>query len=137
AVIKIAFNFGSVSAKAQANPSTTVCIGESVQFSNLSTNGVQYQWDFGDGNTSNQMNPTHTYTTGGTYQVRLIVINNDACIARDTTFLTISVNDNRVEASFDTEVINACEPYEAKFTNTSKPGTGNPNYQWYFGYPGG
>lgn len=137
AVIKIAFNFGSVSAKAQANPSTTVCTGDPIQFTNQSTNGVQYEWDFGDGNTSTQMNPTHTYTTGGSYSVRLIVINADACRPRDTTFLTIVVNDNRVKADFDTEVINACKPYEASFTNTSNPGTGNPSYRWYFGYPGG
>jgi PKD repeat protein len=32
-----------------------------------------YQWDFGDGNTSTQASPTHQYLTGGTYNVSLIV----------------------------------------------------------------
>src|SRR5690606_12645023 len=131
-VIKVAFNFGSVAAKAQANPSTTVCIGEAIQFSNQSSNGVQYEWNFGDGNTSTQVSPSHIYTTGGTYQLRLIVINNDACRPRDTTFLTISVNDNKLEADFDTKIISACKPYEASYANTSSPGTGNPYYQWLF-----
>lgn len=137
AVIKIAFNFGSVSAKAQAIPSSTVCIGEPIQFQNQSSNGVQYDWDFGDGNSSSQMNPTHIYTVGGTYQVRLIVVNDDACRPRDTTFLTIVVNDNKIKADFETKVINACQPYQAEFINQSDPGTGNPSYQWFFGYPGG
>ncbi len=32
-----------------------------------------WHWDFGDGTTSTQQNPTHTYATSGTYQVKLIV----------------------------------------------------------------
>ena len=47
---------------------------EPIQFINLT--GGDYQviiWDFGDGNFSNQENPTHTYTTPGTYTVTLTV----------------------------------------------------------------
>lgn len=47
-----------------------------VQFSNSSLNGDMYSWKFGDGNTSSEQNPTHTYTTPGTYTVELTVINN-------------------------------------------------------------
>ena len=32
-------------------------------------------WDFGDGNTSNEQNPVHVYTTPGTYDVKLIAEN--------------------------------------------------------------
>ena len=34
---------------------------------------LTYSWDFGDGNTSSQMYPQHTYTTQGTYTICLIV----------------------------------------------------------------
>ncbi|MDD5189265.1 MAG: NosD domain-containing protein, partial [Methanoregula sp.] len=34
---------------------------------------TSYAWDFGDGTTSTDKNPSHTYTTGGTYTVNLIV----------------------------------------------------------------
>jgi glucose/arabinose dehydrogenase len=34
---------------------------------------VTYQWDFGDGTTSTQANPTHTFSTAGRYSVRLSV----------------------------------------------------------------
>lgn len=43
-----------------------------VEFDNLSNNATQYQWNFGDGGTSVSINPTHTYATGGVYEVTLI-----------------------------------------------------------------
>lgn len=50
-----------------------------VTFVNSSTNGNSYQWDFGDGNTSTLENPTNTFLTNGTYEVRLIVTNTGGC----------------------------------------------------------
>ncbi|TNF25586.1 MAG: PKD domain-containing protein, partial [Bacteroidetes bacterium] len=44
-----------------------------VNFSNFSTNGAVYTWDFGDGSTSNDVNPSHTYTSNGVYTVSLSV----------------------------------------------------------------
>src|SRR5690606_16182705 len=40
-------------------------------FTNLSEQATSYLWDFGDGNTSTLENPTHNYTTAGTYTVNL------------------------------------------------------------------
>jgi len=42
-----------------------------VSFSNLSTFSDAYEWDFGDGATSNLYEPTHTYLQAGSYQVKL------------------------------------------------------------------
>jgi len=39
---------------------------------------LTYDWDFGDGNTSEEQNPTHTYSTEGTYNVTLIVSDGKA-----------------------------------------------------------
>jgi PKD repeat protein len=47
-----------------------------VQFTNASQNGDMYSWKFGDGETSTEQNPAHTYTAPGTYTVELTVINN-------------------------------------------------------------
>lgn len=44
-----------------------------IDFSNFSTNGGAYSWDFGDGSTSTDVNPTHTYTSNGVYTVSLSV----------------------------------------------------------------
>jgi len=46
-----------------------------VSFVNLSQNATNYQWTFGDGNSSTAANPTHTYLNGGTYFVTLVATN--------------------------------------------------------------
>jgi PKD repeat protein len=50
------------------------CSPVTVSFTNNSAYGVEYLWDFGDGNTSIQENPTYTYFLPGVYTVRLKVI---------------------------------------------------------------
>jgi len=42
-----------------------------VDFQNSSSGSTSYLWKFGDGNTSNDQNPTHTYAQSGTYTVTL------------------------------------------------------------------
>lgn len=44
-----------------------------VNLSNSSNSGVSYAWDFGDGNTSNQQYPSHTYANTGIYNVCLTI----------------------------------------------------------------
>jgi len=52
-------------------------LGLGVFFSNTSTgNFTDVVWDFGDGNTSTQLNPYHIYAFSGTYTVTLSVFNN-------------------------------------------------------------
>ncbi|MFH4969137.1 PKD domain-containing protein, partial [Gaetbulibacter sp. M240] len=54
--------------------------GLSVDFTGSADNAggsPSYLWDFGDGNNSTEMNPTHTYSQSGTYTVTLTVTNND------------------------------------------------------------
>lgn len=54
----------------------TNCSGE-VNFTDLSANApTSWSWDFGDGNTSSQQNPSHTYQNEGTYTVTLVTGNN-------------------------------------------------------------
>ncbi len=42
-----------------------------VKFSTDGGSKLNYNWDFGDGNTSTEAKPEHTYTSSGTYQVEL------------------------------------------------------------------
>jgi len=53
--------------------------GFNVQFIDNSSGGTSWSWDFGDGNTSNLQNPTHTYTTAGNYTVCLTVTGTAGC----------------------------------------------------------
>jgi len=62
--------------------SITVEEGTSIQFTDESTGEpTQWQWDFGDGNTSAEQNPMHTYSSEGAYDVELAVEND---YGRDT-----------------------------------------------------
>ncbi|MCK9356618.1 MAG: right-handed parallel beta-helix repeat-containing protein, partial [Dehalococcoidia bacterium] len=59
--------------------------GESIQFTDKSRTGceiVEWQWDFGDGGTSTEQNPTHSYDVEGAFTVTLTV--RDACGYADT-----------------------------------------------------
>ena len=51
--------------------------GGTVLFTNNSGGAATYRWDFGDGTTSTEFNPTHTYAASGTYTVRLTA--TDSC----------------------------------------------------------
>ncbi|MEL7664286.1 MAG: NosD domain-containing protein [Methanosarcina mazei] len=61
-----------------ANFSTNVTSGYvplSVQFTDLSENATGWNWNFGDGVTSTEQDPVHTYTKEGEYTVELTVSN--------------------------------------------------------------
>ncbi|HCF63828.1 MAG TPA: lysyl endopeptidase, partial [Chitinophagaceae bacterium] len=52
----------------------TICAGSPAAFTNTTTPvGADATWDFGDGTTSTQNNPSKTYTNPGTYTVQLVV----------------------------------------------------------------
>lgn len=56
-----------------------------VNFTDLSENATNWAWDFGDGATSNEQNPTHIYTQGGSFTVKLTASNSGST---DTTIQT-------------------------------------------------
>ena len=61
-----------------ANFSSNVTQGSaplSVQFTDLSTNATIRNWNYGDGATSTEQNPSHTYSSAGNYTVNLTVSN--------------------------------------------------------------
>lgn len=52
---------------------------QSIDFTNKSTNATSYWWDFDDGSTDTQTNPSHTYGQDGTYNVLLIAFDSLGC----------------------------------------------------------
>jgi PKD repeat protein len=60
-----------------------------VTFSNFSQNATSYSWNFGDGNTSTQENPVHTYEEGGTYSVTLTATGAGGAQAERTEQVTV------------------------------------------------
>lgn len=84
------FELNSISALA-ATPSFVICLPNPVQFTNNSTGGDIYLWDFGDGTFSSDENPTHTYTQIGEYTVELLVSDSQGCKAPDSATVEVSV----------------------------------------------
>ncbi len=61
-------------------------IAQSISFSSsCSSNASRYKWDFGDGITSTDANPTHTYTAAGTYTVKLMAMSSDETKMTETS----------------------------------------------------
>lgn len=67
---------------------TNTVNGATATFANTSQNAASYDWDFGDGQTSQQAQPAHTYTATGTYTVRLIA---SKCNDKDTLSQTVEI----------------------------------------------
>ncbi|MCB0428657.1 MAG: PKD domain-containing protein [Flavobacteriales bacterium] len=56
---------------------TDGCGSLTVKFTDMSANNpTQWSWDFGDGGSSTQQNPTHTYSSAGNYTVKLTATNS-------------------------------------------------------------
>ena len=61
-------------------PNTISCRAPfSVNFQDISPDAVSWQWNFGDGGTSTQRNPTHQYNAEGQYNVRLTITDTKGC----------------------------------------------------------
>ena len=58
-------------------------------FINQTKDGIKYQWDFGDGNTSAQENPAHTYANPGRYVVTLTAFNGICTDTLSTSIIKI------------------------------------------------
>lgn len=59
------------------------CAPYTVQFHNTGR-GTSFLWDFGDGTTSTESNPSHTYSAGGYYTITLIASQPSGCATSDT-----------------------------------------------------
>ncbi len=73
---------------------TTATVGgnthapSTINFANSSTNADTYAWTFGDGGTSSDQNPSHKYSTSGTFNVNL---NASSSLKSDSKSSTITI----------------------------------------------
>ena len=74
----------------------TCTTGEACDFTDGSSDPdgtvVAWNWDFGDGAISTQQNPSHVYSAGGSYPVKLRVTDNDNAQSSEVQ-QTVTVND--------------------------------------------
>lgn len=123
------FNVGPINA----------CDTGTVCFTDSSYNLVQgsvglalYQWDFGDGGTSNLADPCHTYTAPGLYDVQLSVLSNFNC--RDTIVSQVYIPESPV-VSYSQSDINGCIGLDLLYFDSTvvDTSTGIASWNWNFG----
>jgi gliding motility-associated-like protein len=95
----ITFNWLQASPSAGCTPPLNVNFTHSIQAKKAI---VSYEWDFGDGNTSTAMLPSHTYTQTGNFMVRLTVKDANGCEKTHTTNVIVRNNDMTKIISLDT-----------------------------------
>ena len=98
-------------------------------FSNNTSNGISYHWDFGDGGSSSDANPMHDYAADGTYTVILTATNN----CGTSTFTQNVVITTAPGAGFSVNTTSGCAVLSVNFTDIS---SGNP-VSWAWTFPGG
>ena len=106
---------------------TTQCQqGNSFTFNNTSTGtSISYLWNFGDGTTGGGSNPTKSYSTAGTYIIKLYATNNGGV---DSITRIVTVNPSPVVAFSSSVAVNI-----VTFTNTTTIASGTASYFWNFG----
>lgn len=100
----------------------------SVVFTNTSENAASCLWDFGDGTTSTSTNPTHSFTTTGSYTVTLTVTDLSG---QHTSTATTTITVAAIVANFTGTPLTGNAPLDVVFTDTS---TGAPTaWDWDYG----
>lgn len=121
----------NITASFTATPLNQSLPNSTVTITNNTTAGPwQYNWDFGDGNTSTAVNPgSHQYETYGTYTITLIVTNN---ICVQTQAITITIDPIPPILDFTFDPASGCAPHTVTFTNLSQ--FADPSsFFWEFG----
>jgi gliding motility-associated-like protein len=124
--------YPQIDASFSATPERQVLPNRTVVLDNTSLNRLSWShnWDFGDGNNSDQVDPGfHEYVTFGEYTIALTVA-SDNCTDQATQNIIIEPNVPLVD--FSTDTLLGCVPFEVQFENLTQ--FADPNtYQWNFG----
>ena len=96
---------------------------------------VSYSWDFGDGSApSTEENPSHTYTTSGSFTATLTVTDEEGLMDMDTVLITVDDPNEAPNAVADATPTSGLVPLEVAFSSAgSTDDNGIVSYSWDFG----
>lgn len=100
-----------------------------VYLTNLSLYGNTYEWDFGDGETSNDVDPVHEYANDGVYTITLRA-ENDCGI--NETKMNVTIVTSPI-ALFTSDTTKGCASFKVKYINLSSKNVTS----WEWDFPGG
>jgi PKD repeat protein len=102
-----------------------------VQFKDNSENAISFNWEFGDGTTSTDKNPIHTYSTAGIYTVNLTVSNENGSDSKSATINVLEITPSVPPvADFTTNVSEGYAPLTVQFNDKSE---NTISFNWEFG----
>ena len=111
------------------------CVAGPVEFTDLSVSGADiitdWNWEFGDGNSSFAQNPRHTYRIPGDLPVSLTITDINNC--EETVTKTIPYFPVPELIVVSPEGFNGCAPAEVFFNNLSVPIDETYDIRWDFG----
>ena len=102
-----------------------VCVGDTFTTINTTTNGQTYEWDFGDGTTSTEFEPSHAYTVSDNYTITLKATSSFGCMLSTSTGIYVS---RPPTVDFNLDVTEGCAPLPITLTNNSFGD--DISYQW-------
>jgi gliding motility-associated-like protein len=120
-----------------SSDTSSVCVPSVVQFNDNSITGnvtdpiIAWNWNFGDGTTSNLQNPTHVYPSAGTFPVTVTVTTSGGCTNNNSSAPYLIHAYPFPVAAFNLNSTNLDLPYDALVT--SNQSVGATTYYWTFG----
>lgn len=104
------------------------CVGVPIPFENNTAGISSSFWRFGDGGTSTELSPIHTYNSRDTFQLSLAVTTSDGC--RDTIYQEMAISEP-VSAAFTMDQSSGCAELVVNIENNS---SGDADiFEWYLG----
>ena len=141
-MVKLRFNLSGidVAIRAVGAKQLNFCLPATVQFTDTIRQAKQYIWIWGDGtrNDTTATNPfTHTYTSTGFFDVKIIGIDSNSCNVKDSATMRIRVTTDSVDVGFNF-ARRGCNSLTFDFTNTSNILTastpfGPRSFMWVWG----
>lgn len=117
---------------------TDVCLGSPTQFTNLTTVSsgslTTFSWQMGDGASSSQQNPMHTYNQPGTYNVTLAVTTNNGCTGTVTKVVTVHPSPT---PNFTADTTKGCTPVCVNLFDLSTINSGGNVVAWSWNFGNG
>ncbi len=141
--VRLTANYGSckevVEKKAVINPAPTgnlliesppTCtVPATVKFKDNLTGASSWKWDFGDGQSSTEQNPSHIYQAEGAYQIVLTGTSSNGCAMNSYSAVTVYTTKISAIAYNDS----GCEGMSSGFTAIGNYNDPITKYEWDFG----
>ena len=96
-----------------------------------SANISSWYWDFGDGNSSSDPDPIHTYENPGLYTVSLTTTLSNGCTDTETKMAAVQATGPQV--NFGGDVLSGCPTLTVNFTDSTISGSIIDSWSWDFG----